>query len=88
MDLEPIEPDHAVELYLEDRRDELADLTYSSHRSRLSYFVQWCDEQGIDNLNELTGRLLYEYRVWRRRDGNLSKPSLKSQMDTLRVFIR
>ncbi|MFC7229237.1 site-specific integrase [Salinirubellus salinus] len=88
MNLEPIEPEHAVELYLDDRREELADLTYSTHRSRLSHFIQWCDERDIDNLNELTGRLLYEYRVWRRRDGNLSKPSLKSQMDTLRVFIR
>lgn len=42
----------------------------------------------FDNLNELTGRQLHEYRLWRREDGDLNKVSEKTQMDTLRVFIR
>jgi integrase len=59
-----------------------------AHRKRLVKFAGWCDEQGIDNLNDLTGRILHEYRLWRREDGNLAPPSEKSQMDTLRVFVR
>lgn len=55
MQLEPIEPETAVELYLSDRNSELAEATLAAHRSRLGHFNRWCDERGIDNLNELTG---------------------------------
>ncbi|RDI71969.1 tyrosine-type recombinase/integrase [Halopelagius longus] len=88
MTLEPLEPEEAVELYLQDRKSELAKSTQYAHSSRLGHFVRWCNEQGIDNLNELTGRKLHRYRLWRRADGNLAPPTEKSQMDTLRVFIR
>ena len=88
MPLEPLGPTEAVELYLADRESELAQATLYAHSSRLGHFIRWCDEQEIDNLNELTGRKLHRYRLWRRRDGDLAPPSEKSQMDTLRVFIR
>lgn len=88
MALEPIDPETALELYLADRANELAEATLYSHESRLSHFVSWCDEQDITNLNDLTGRKLHRYRLHRREDGNLSVASEKTQMDTLRVFIR
>lgn len=86
--LDPIDPESAVELYLSDREDELSRATVYSHRSRLGHFVRWCDEQDLTNLNDLTGRLLQEYRVWQREEGGLNPVSVKTQMDTLRVFIR
>ena len=61
MELEPIEPETAVELYLADREPELRSVTLNSHRSRLGFFVEWCADRGIDNLNELTGRKLNEF---------------------------
>lgn len=39
-------------------------------------------------MNELTGRLLHRYKLWRRDDGDLNQVTLKTQMDTMRVFIR
>ena len=88
MTLEPIDPETALELYLAEKETEAADATVYSHRSRLGFFVDWCDERDIENLNELTGRRLHEYRLWRRNVGELSKASEKTRMDTLRVFIR
>ncbi|WP_338727008.1 site-specific integrase [Haladaptatus sp. DJG-WS-42] len=88
MTLEPIAPERALELYLDHRRNEVAVQTLQSHRSRLRYFVGWCHDQNIENLNNLTGRTLYEYRIWRRNDGDLSKVSEKTQMVTIRVFIK
>jgi len=88
MSLEPIAPDTAVELYLADRESEVAQATLYSHKSRLGHFVCWCTNNQLTNLNELTGRQLHEYRLWRRRDGDLAPASEKGQMDTLRVFIR
>lgn len=87
-DLDPITPKEAVELYLKDRQSELAEETLRSHRSRLSFFEEWCGEQGIENLNSLSGRDMHRYRVWRREGGNLAPASEKAQMDCIRVFIR
>jgi integrase len=88
MELEPIEPQMAVELYLTDREAEVRPATLKGHRSRLNKFVEWCEKEEIYNLNGLTGRQLHRFRIWRRNDGNLAPPSEKTQMDTLRVFIR
>jgi len=88
MSLEPIDPETAVELYLADREAEVAKATLYSHSSRLGHFVRWCGEEEIDNLNVLSGRTLHEYRLWRRRDGDLAPASEKTQMDTLRVFVK
>lgn len=88
IELEPITPADAVELYLAERETEVAAATLRSHRSRLRYFVNWCENQEITNLNTLSGRDLQQYRLWRRNDGDLAPASERTQMDTLRVFIR
>lgn len=83
--LEPITPERALELYLDDKARECQQSTIRSHQSRLGFFVDWCDEQSIENLNDLSARDIHEFRVWRRVDLNVT--SEKTQMDTLRVFI-
>lgn len=88
MPLEPIDPETAIELYLADRETEISKATLYSHSSRLGHFVRWCNSEEIENLNELTGRKLHEYRLWRRNDGNLAPASEKTQMDTIRVFVK
>ncbi|MFQ3476717.1 tyrosine-type recombinase/integrase [Halonotius sp. F2-221B] len=88
MSLEPITPTQALEMYLADRESEVTKSTIRSHRSRLKPFLRWCNEKDIDNLNELTGRLLHEYRLWRREEGDINVVTEKTQMDTLRVFVR
>lgn len=86
--LEPLQPHEALGLYLQERQSECADATIKSHRSRLTSFVEWCKKNGVTNLNELTGRSIHEYRIWRFKHDHLSTPTEKSVMDTLRVFIR
>jgi integrase len=88
-ELEPIAPRDALELYLKDRRGDLRTSTIWSHQSRLSIFIDWCiEEEGITNLNNLTGRTIQKYKIWRRDDGDLSKATLKTQIDTVRVFVK
>ena len=84
--LEPIEPERAVELYLDDRRRDCEEATVKGHRLRLGFFVDWCEGRGIDNLNDLTARDLHEFQVWRREDLNVV--SERTQMSTLRVFVQ
>jgi len=88
MNLEPIDPQTALDLYLADRETEVTQATLYSHSSRLGHFLRWCDQEHIENLNELTGRRLHQYRLWRRTEGSLAPASEKTQMDTLRVFVK
>lgn len=90
MPLEPIEPEEALELYLQDKQREAANSTIRSHQSRLGHFIEWCEEEGIDNMNDLTARRAHEHRVWRRNAGDRdpNNVTMKTAMDTFRVFIR
>lgn len=84
--LEPIEPDTAVELYLTERKSELSKQTLRTHKGRLKLFLDWCAENDIDNLNDLTGRDTNRYKIWRSKE--IKNVTLKSYIDTLRVFLR
>lgn len=79
-------------MYLSDRSRELRKSSLKAHDSALHFFKQWCNDQGIDNLNDVSGRLLHQYRIWRREEATvkvdtLSKKSEKSQQDIIRTFI-
>lgn len=87
-DLEPLTPQEGLEMYLKQREDELAASSLRSHKYRIQMFIDWCGEEDIENLNELTGRALFRYRVWRKEDGDLNKTSLKTQLSTVRAFIK
>lgn len=81
-------PQEVLDLYLETRREEVSEQTLQAHQYRLNHFVRWCNEQGIEDVGELDGRQLHEYRLWRREDGNLNVVSLQTQLSTLRVFLK
>lgn len=83
--LEPIAPAEAVELYFSHREPELSEKTLQNQRYRLNAFLDWCEEQEIENLNSLTGRDLTHFRTWRAEDVN--RVTLTGQLQTLRVFL-
>jgi hypothetical protein len=50
MNLEPINPETAVELYIAERKADAAALTVRSHRSHLmNPFVRWYGERSDEN---------------------------------------
>jgi len=86
-DLEPIEPSTAQELSLDHKANQCSDVTVQSYEYRTNYFVEWCDANGIDNMNDLSGRDVHQYRLWRKEEGELNKISMQTQMCTIRVFL-
>ncbi|MFP8954845.1 tyrosine-type recombinase/integrase [Natrialbaceae archaeon A-arb3/5] len=91
--LEPITPIDAVEMYHDAMKDEHAASTCKAEKHRLQAFTQFCDEEGINDLTNLTGRDLFKYRTWRREgQGDDREPvklvTLKGQLATLRRFLR
>jgi integrase len=84
-DLEPIDPETAVELYIDHREPDVSEKTLLNHQSRLDSFVDWCEEENIESLHKLTGRDLHQFRVWRSED--VSPITLDTNLATLRVFL-
>lgn len=81
-------PETALERYLSDRESEVQKATLKAHRARLKHFVSWCEEESIENMNDLNGRTLQDFRYWRKQDGGLNNVSLHTQMTTFRVFLK
>lgn len=89
----PIEPSQALTIYLEHREPDLAPSSLRSYDYRLRHFVTWCEQQEITALNDVSPRDVHEYKQWRRTDGHkgdgeMSRPTVKSNMDCLRGFLR
>ena len=84
-DLEPIEPAEAVDWYLDHRKPDLSEKSMQNHKYRLNNFLEWCEEEGLNNLNRLTGRELHRYRSWRSKD--IKTVTLVNELRTLRVFL-
>lgn len=87
-DLESITPAKAKEMYLAQRRDEVAESTLQAHHYRLKPFVRWCESTDLTNLNELTARGLHEYRLYRKEKDDLNTVTLRTQLSSIRVFVK
>lgn len=87
-DQQSMDPEEAVEMYLETRRGDTAEATVQKHGYRLKKFLEWCDHADIEDTTELNGRKLHKFRLWRKQDGDLAKVSLRGDLSTIRTFIR
>ncbi|WP_435074909.1 tyrosine-type recombinase/integrase [Halorubrum sp. HHNYT27] len=85
-DLIPLEPEEGVDRFLSHRGPKWRDATYDNAVHRMGVFLDWCEEQGVDDLNALTGRDLSDFVAWRRDD--VAPITLQKQLSTVRVFLR
>jgi len=79
-------------MYLKQRRSELTTETFRKQGQRLRAFLAFCEEKQIDDLNDLSGRDLYRYRIW-RKEGNehyepVKKITVRANLSTLRTFLQ
>lgn len=84
-DLEPLGPAECLEMYLRAREHELSEETVRNQGYRLQSFVDWCDAEGIENLNDLTARDINEFRQHRLED--VEPITLRGQLQTLRKYL-
>lgn len=90
--LEPMSPREAVDKYFDNRSFKPA--TKNTIKSSLcNFFLPWCEDiAGIENMNDLTGNDLADYRVWRREKASkrvekLKPKSEETQQKITRKFI-
>lgn len=92
-DLEPLHPSEAVDMYLSANPYGHTNGTLSGQKYRLRAFVRWCEETGVSDLSELSGRDLFRYRVWRSEGQgenyeSIKKVTLRGQLASLRKFLK
>ena len=86
VDEDALSPAEVVEMYLDHRRPELSQKSLWNQKYQLDNFAEFCQERGIDDLQELTGRDIHRYRTWRSQQG-ISPLTLRTNLATLRVFL-
>ena len=83
--LEPLSPQEAVQSYVTARKSELSQSTIYEHTTRLNRFLEWCDQEGLTDLNELTARKLRSYLEHRQE--RVAPTTLENEMRTLRLAV-
>lgn len=75
----------AVDRYLARMRRGKAESTVETYRLDLRQFVYWCDEEGIEQVGDLTG---YDFELYQDdRAAELAPTSLENQMGLVKRFI-
>jgi len=82
-DLDSIAPREAFDLWMQ--QQEMADSTAESYRYRVRPFLQFCEEGGIEDMNELTTRDIKEFEA-QRWSSDLQRNTLNNQFGTLRQW--
>ncbi|MFB6189670.1 MAG: tyrosine-type recombinase/integrase [Halapricum sp.] len=82
---EDLTPRRAASRYLDSRRTEVTESTYSTYRYRLKLFVEWCEREGISRVGDLDGWAIDEFRAFRAGEG-VSASTLHNELDTLSLF--
>ena len=85
-ELEPLSPRDAMEMWIDRQRSEKASETVQSYFYRVRQFVEWCESEGIGNLNELSTRDVYSYDSECRAQG-LAQSTLNNQLGTIKIFL-
>ena len=84
--LQPLTPHDGVQYYLDDRRSEVTKSTLYEHTTRLNRFLEWCDQENIENLNELTSRRCRDYK--NHRQEQVAPTTLENEMRTFRLAVK
>ncbi|WP_160134447.1 tyrosine-type recombinase/integrase [Halococcus salsus] len=88
VELEPITPSEAKDLYLAQREGEVSEETLQSHHYRLKSFVSWLDDMDVRNMNSLTSRHIHKFRLFRKEEKDINKVTVRTQLSTIRVFVK
>lgn len=85
--LEPITPQEAIEMYLDERKEDASYSAWETIDQGLDYFSDWCTEVSLENMNELTGRKLRKFKKWCKETTGNQIVSLNGILSVLRRFL-
>lgn len=81
-----LKPREAVQRYLDRRGTELASSSIRAYRYRLKLWVEWCEDQNIERVSDLSGWTFEQFEAFRAGQG-IASPTLHGEMETLLGFV-
>lgn len=81
-----ITPRQAVQDFNDERKGEVAHSTWRNYQYPLKQFIQFCDDEGIEYVNDLNGYVLKQFKL-RRKNSGIKTVTLKNNLSSLRVFL-
>lgn len=72
-------------MFLEHRKPSVSKSTLQNAKTRLKAFLEWCEHEDIENLNDLNGRRLHQFTRWRQ--DQVAAITLQKQLSTIRMFL-
>jgi site-specific recombinase XerD len=79
-DLDPMTPEEAFDLWIQ--QQDIAESTSDSYRYRIQPFIDYCERNGIDNLNNLKTRDVKTFEA-QRWSSDVEETTLNNQIGTL-----
>ncbi|MFC7229433.1 site-specific integrase [Salinirubellus salinus] len=78
--------ENAIQIYVEHRSSELSQQTIEAYEYRLRFFVEWCEENGLEEIENVSKKDVHDFLQHRKQD--LAKTTYKANTDTLRACLR
>jgi len=79
-------PREAAHRYLDRRRQELTEDTIQSYYYRLKLWWEWCEDQNVHQVGDLSGWLFEQYEAHRSGE-DLAASTIHNEMETLEGFV-
>lgn len=83
----------AVQKFLDNEKEELAPNTLKEYERELKRFAAFCERNGNEDSTDIDGRVLHDFKIWRRDkghdgEGSLSSKTMRDEMYLLKKFLR
>lgn len=85
-ELVALSPEEGAKRFLEHHKPSVRNSSYRNAKHRLSVFLEWCDKEDCENLNNLSGRDLAEFVSWRQPQ--VAPITVQKQLSTVRQALR
>jgi len=92
-DLHPINPEDGVEEFLSQKTVEIRPQTVDEYRRKLEHFLEFCERENLETLNQLDGRAVQNYKRYRQfeapsQNEPLSKVTMRDEMYLFRDLVK
>ena len=82
-----LRPQEAVDGFLNEKKSEVATSSWRNYKYPLNYFLDFCEEEGIVEISDLTGYDLKQFKA-RRREDDINNVTLYNNLSVIRVFLK
>lgn len=81
-----MKPERAVNRYLSEKKHNWAESTHYNNSCALNRFLEFCEEEGIENICDIDGFHISDFKQY-RREQEINEMTLYNNLSALRAFL-